>query len=58
VHNIATVQDANYLGYPVHLTVKPIEWWHRRFDYRTHDVHLIERAGGGEVKKMTRYVQE
>lgn len=58
VHNIATFPGAQYLGYHVHLTVKPIEWWFRRFDYRTHDVHLIERAGGGPVQKFERYVQK
>lgn len=58
VHNIATFQGTKFLGYDCHLTVKPIEWWHRRFDYRTSDVHLIERAQGGPVTKLHRYVQK
>lgn len=58
VHNIATFPGTPYLGYAVHLTVEPIEWWHRRFDFRTQDIHLIERAGGGPVHNLQRYVQK
>ena len=58
VHNIATFQGTKFLGYDCHLTVKPIEWWYRRFDFRTNDIHLIERPGGGEFKHMERYVQK
>jgi ubiquinone/menaquinone biosynthesis C-methylase UbiE len=57
VHNIATFEGQRFLGYDCHLTVKPIEWWYRRFDFRTNDIHLIERTVQSDLNKMKRYVQ-